>query len=326
MVSEQMIDWTQIGLIALAAVCIPALLYGLYRAIRYLRQARYFASDGFASKKRELAEFVREHNDIAAYAAEVRRSGAFGLAVGDSTSGQYSHLASFDNTSRHNYRRDRNVADYAPQVHNCGLTVVRNASREPIKYLMKYFGVKSDEATLASVQGVGESVARLEGVIANLERREAEVASAFDPPKFILKHYSDKFYAATGVHLPGIVVPYPVYKFQYVSAAGNSSQETVVRLDTPTLEALAQTLVDKIKWRKSAAGQRALMTARLREAIKRRDGYACRSCHVSVNAEPNLLLEIDHIIPVSRGGLSVPENLQCLCWRCNRTKGAKMPT
>ena len=41
--------------------------------------------------------------------------------------------------------------------------------------------------------------------------------------------------------------------------------------------------------------------------------------------EPNLLLEVDHIVPVSKGGLSEPENLQTLCWRCNRTKGAKMP-
>lgn len=37
------------------------------------------------------------------------------------------------------------------------------------------------------------------------------------------------------------------------------------------------------------------------------------------------ILEVDHIVPVSKGGLSEPENLQTLCWRCNRAKGAKMP-
>ena len=34
--------------------------------------------------------------------------------------------------------------------------------------------------------------------------------------------------------------------------------------------------------------------------------------------------EIDHIIPVSKGGLTTEDNLQTLCWRCNRSKGNKM--
>lgn len=80
-----------------------------------------------------------------------------------------------------------------------------------------------------------------------------------------------------------------------------------------------------IRWTKSAAGQRALMTVRLRGEIKEHDRYACVQCRVSVAAEPHLLLEIDHIMPVSKGGLSTPENLQTLCWRCNRTKGSKVP-
>ena len=83
-------------------------------------------------------------------------------------------------------------------------------------------------------------------------------------------------------------------------------------------------LSEKIQFRKSAAGQRALMTSRLREQIKERDGYACRYCGASVFAEPHLLLEIDHIVPVSKGGLTTESNLQTLCWRCNRSKGAKM--
>ena len=44
----------------------------------------------------------------------------------------------------------------------------------------------------------------------------------------------------------------------------------------------------------------------------------------SLSKEPNLLLEIDHILPVSKGGLTTEDNLQTLCWRCNRSKGAKI--
>lgn len=34
-------------------------------------------------------------------------------------------------------------------------------------------------------------------------------------------------------------------------------------------------------------------------------------------------LEMDHIIPESKGGTGLPENIQLLCRRCNRRKGAK---
>ena len=62
------------------------------------------------------------------------------------------------------------------------------------------------------------------------------------------------------------------------------------------------------------------MTQDLREAIKKRDNYTCCKCGNSVFKEPNLLLEVDHIIPVSKGGLTVESNLLTLCWRCNREK------
>lgn len=39
---------------------------------------------------------------------------------------------------------------------------------------------------------------------------------------------------------------------------------------------------------------------------------------------PNHLLEIDHIIPVSKGGRTAEENLQTLCWKCNRAKSDKI--
>ena len=66
------------------------------------------------------------------------------------------------------------------------------------------------------------------------------------------------------------------------------------------------------------------MTSRLRNSIKARDNHTCRYCSVSLAAEPHLLLEVDHVIPVSRGGMSTPDNLQTLCWRCNRTKSNKV--
>lgn len=301
-----------LGIVTLIAVILPPV-------IRYILKERYFASEEFLAHKEKIAAVVAEHNEVAQYTSEIRRRASFRL--GASPTGTHAHLASFQNTSRYGYRRDRNVANYrAPNVHNCSLQVVRNASADPLKYLMKYFNITANEADLADVERLGEVIARLEDAVNNLHQREASIAASINPPAFILKHYAGEFMEHVGVELSPITVPYPVYLFEYVSAGGNSSQRTKITLDTPTIDALIETLSQKIRFRKSAAGQRALMTARLRNSIKARDHHTCRSCSVSLAAEPHLLLEVDHIVPVSKGGLSTPENLQTLCWRCNRTK------
>lgn len=294
-----------------------------YRVGRYVLKERYFGSAEFLAHKQHITAVVAEHNEIADYVAEIRASGSF--SPGAAASGAQAHLATFENTSQHRYRRDRNEANYsASNVHNCSLQVVRNAKADPIKYVMKYFAIKADEPGLAQVEKMGEDIGRLEAAIGNLAQREASITQSFNPPAFILKHYESEFMSHVGVELSPITVPYPVYMFEYVSAGGNSGQRTTITLDTPTIDALVETMSEKIRFRKSAAGQRALMTSKLRNFIKARDKHTCKSCKVSLTAEPHLLLEVDHIVPVSKGGLSTEGNLQTLCWRCNRSKSNKL--
>lgn len=61
-----------------------------------------------------------------------------------------------------------------------------------------------------------------------------------------------------------------------------------------------------------------------------RDNYTCQICGISKDYLDSLcfglgdylLLEADHIRSVSQGGTGRDvDNLQCLCWRCNRKKG-----
>ena len=35
---------------------------------------------------------------------------------------------------------------------------------------------------------------------------------------------------------------------------------------------------------------------------------------------------VDHIIPRSRGGLDIPENVQLACWKHNRQKSNRLPS
>ena len=55
----------------------------------------------------------------------------------------------------------------------------------------------------------------------------------------------------------------------------------------------------------------------LRMAVFRRDGFRCVVCDDDAD------LMADHIVPESKGGLTVFENLQTLCRTCNSRKGAR---
>ena len=56
------------------------------------------------------------------------------------------------------------------------------------------------------------------------------------------------------------------------------------------------------------------VSADIRQQIFSRDGNTCLLCKTKDN------LEIDHILPVSKGGTGDKSNLQTLCRSCNRTK------
>jgi 5-methylcytosine-specific restriction endonuclease McrA len=53
-----------------------------------------------------------------------------------------------------------------------------------------------------------------------------------------------------------------------------------------------------------------------------RDGNSCQYCGQRL---PRTELNLDHVIPRSRGGLSTWENIVCSCHSCNRRKGGRTP-
>lgn len=70
------------------------------------------------------------------------------------------------------------------------------------------------------------------------------------------------------------------------------------------------------------ANQRKLMTQELRNKIKERDNYTCQICGKYMPDEVGL--HIDHIIPISKGGKTVEQNLQVLCDKCNLRKSNRI--
>lgn len=63
--------------------------------------------------------------------------------------------------------------------------------------------------------------------------------------------------------------------------------------------------------------KRKIISEALRNKIFKRDSFKCGSC----GSEENL--QIDHIVPFSKGGLTTIKNLQTLCKTCNVSKGNK---
>ncbi len=59
----------------------------------------------------------------------------------------------------------------------------------------------------------------------------------------------------------------------------------------------------------------------LRFFVLRRDRFCCLACGRSPATVAGLILEIDHIVPWAKGGETIEENLQTLCFDCNRGKG-----
>jgi len=66
--------------------------------------------------------------------------------------------------------------------------------------------------------------------------------------------------------------------------------------------------------------QRQAMTPALRYYILKRDNFHCQYCGRGI--EDGVKLNVDHIIPVSKGGKTEEDNLQTLCWECNIGKGS----
>ncbi len=67
--------------------------------------------------------------------------------------------------------------------------------------------------------------------------------------------------------------------------------------------------------------QRKLMTKEIRQQIIIRDNYTCQLCGKYMPDEVGL--QVDHIVSVSKGGKTVPSNLQVLCSKCNGSKSNK---
>lgn len=75
------------------------------------------------------------------------------------------------------------------------------------------------------------------------------------------------------------------------------------------------------KFEETINQERKIMNDYIRYNVLKRDNFSCQIC--GITAKDGAKLQVDHIIPVSKGGKTVMSNLQTLCERCNIGKSNK---
>ncbi len=303
-------------------VIIAVVLSGIGVFVAYLVYSEiYFRSKKFNRIKESISEHTNNCNELNHYIEELK-----GSYINIETY-NYGTGKIIDNSVYNFQRKEWSKLVQSNKIYHCSATVCKNASNQPIKYLCKYFDIENNEDSLSKFEKVLNDFTSVEqGKDLIKKERESILSSISESIPFLIQQFSKgRLIRELGFEKVDISDTYiPTFTFQYVSAGGNSSSKCDIKLNIENLNHLINYLNDVIKWTKSISGQRALMTSQLRDKIKERDQFKCCSCGLGIENEPNLLLEIDHKIPLSKGGMTTYDNLQTLCWKCNRKKGAKI--
>ena len=206
-------------------------------------------------------------------------------------------------------------------------TVFASAENNPLEYVIKNFYPNKSlyPEQIQRLHLLIEELSTLKEAKQIIENYKKEYQQYItDVPDYVMSEDEAGFYSRLGfAHIDENVLTVE-YTFCYTSNGGMAKRKFTVPMTEETIIGLIKALEAKLTISAFSKEQRALMTNKLRDFIKNRDNFTCCSCGNSTHSEPNLLLEIDHIIPVSKGGCTVEDNLQTLCWKCNRTKSNKI--
>ena len=67
-----------------------------------------------------------------------------------------------------------------------------------------------------------------------------------------------------------------------------------------------------------------ISTREVKRLVYERDNFTCKICGIQNGKGKDVPMEIDHIIPVTKGGTDTMGNLQVLCKKCNIKKRDKV--
>ena len=112
-----------------------------------------------------------------------------------------------------------------------------------------------------------------------------------------------------------------IIEAKYTSPGGKNTYNDFRKYDRDDLCLMLKHVKELEEVQNSKEYQRKKMSPKLRYEVLKRDGFRCAIC--GRGREDGVKLEVDHIIPISKGGKTIMTNLRTLCMDCNRGKGAQ---
>jgi hypothetical protein len=286
---------------------------------RNTRIINYYNSEDFSKVRQSCETLINSQKDFNEYIAEKVNSVAslFGTRVirNETVSeDEYNYIRPYKKT----------ITPFNAEV---SAAVFASAENNPMEYIVKYFYPNKSEYKeqinkLYTLVEELETIKEAKQIIENYKLEYQQYLG--NVPKYVLEEDEAGFYSRLGFANIDESVLAVEYKFSYTSGGGMAQRSFTVPMTEENIIELIKILESKLTKGEFVKEQRRLMTKKLRDSIKSRDNYTCRYCGNSTHIEPNLLLEVDHIVPVAKGGCTVEDNLQTLCWKCNRSKGSKI--
>ena len=283
------------------------------------RIRRYYESNDFAQIKETCNSLNASRREFNEYIEEKAQSISklFGTRIVRTET---------QNEDTYNYIRPykKSITPFTAEVSS---SVFASAENNPIDYIIKYFypNKSAYEEQIQKLKILIEELETLKEAKSIIENYKQDYDQYIqEVPDYVIADDEDGFYSRLGLAIIDEAILNVEYKFTYTSGGGMAQRSFTIPMNEENIIELINRLESKLSLQAQTKEQRALMTTRLRAHIKERDNFTCCQCGNSTKAEPNLLLEVDHIIPIARGGLTIEDNLQTLCWKCNRSKGAKL--
>ncbi len=189
-------------------------------------------------------------------------------------------------------------------------------SRKDIEYLMKYYAQKDAEPLFVPIDEIDRrkvdlSLVAMAIVNKDMRRKEQEefINSLWEDESGLIKiYFSNKYFFKRQLDIEVDKLFNPT---DYPKADGN-----VTLVDRPIGELSLYEI--SVLYPEYA---RKLRDGVYTKAIDDQGYFCCAQC--GKKSKTKAVFQIDHIMPMKWGGLSVPENLQLLCRTCNKIKGDK---
>lgn len=279
----------------------------------------YYESNDFAKIKNICADLMDSQKEFNEY-IELKVASISALFGTNIVRNETIHEDDFNYI--HPYKKT--ITPFTAEV---SASVFASAENSPLDYIVKYFYPNKERypEQIQKLHQLIEELETLKDAKVIIDEYKSQIHQYLNEvPDFVMELDEDGFYSRLGFAVINEDTLTVDYKFSYTSGSGKAQRSFTVPMTEDTIVELIHMLESKLTMSAFKKEQRLLMTGKLRQAIKERDNYTCKICGNSIYDEPNLLLEIDHIIPVAKGGVTEESNLQTLCWKCNRTKGAKI--